>query len=172
MAADPTPDLADDLDGIVGRHFIYTYATGWRYEMYVKNSTTIDYRIHSGMVGGRWVKDQTVDLARIAEDIYTVSWDEPTGTQVSVTVLPGLRRLRGVIFFPQWVHRHPERTVCFQNDHLGLMHRYRDEGPTYPIVVVAEFARITFMETCQENDETIIAVAPSDLPREYAERLN
>jgi phenolic acid decarboxylase len=42
-----------DLDEFLGGHFIYTYANGWNYEMYVKNEHTIDYRIHSGMVGGR-----------------------------------------------------------------------------------------------------------------------
>jgi phenolic acid decarboxylase len=36
-----------------GMHLIYTYGSGWRYELYVKNATTIDYRIHSGPVGGR-----------------------------------------------------------------------------------------------------------------------
>ncbi len=47
-----------EVAGIVGRRLIYTYANGWRYEMYVKNATTIDFPIHSGMVGGRWVKDR------------------------------------------------------------------------------------------------------------------
>lgn len=59
------PVPAQELSGIVGRRFIYTYANGWQYEMYVKNPTTIDYRIHSGMVGGRWVKDQRVDLVQL-----------------------------------------------------------------------------------------------------------
>jgi phenolic acid decarboxylase len=46
--ANPIPPQG--LSGIVGHRFIYTYANGWRYEMYVKNATTIDYRIHSGHV--------------------------------------------------------------------------------------------------------------------------
>ena len=46
------------LQDFIGKHMIYTYDNGWEYEMYVKNEETIDYRIHSGMVGGRWVKDQ------------------------------------------------------------------------------------------------------------------
>ena len=37
-----------DLSGIVGYRFIYTYANGWQYEMYVKNDHTIDYRTHTG----------------------------------------------------------------------------------------------------------------------------
>src|SRR2546430_3482280 len=56
---------AQDLSGIVGHRFIYTYANGWQYELYVKNDHTIDYRIHSGHVGGRWVKDQNVDLVML-----------------------------------------------------------------------------------------------------------
>lgn len=46
------------LEDFVGTHFIYTYDNGWEYELYVKNDHTIDYRIHGGMVAGRWVKDQ------------------------------------------------------------------------------------------------------------------
>ncbi|GAA2330903.1 phenolic acid decarboxylase [Streptomyces caniferus] len=168
--ANPVPE--QDLSGITGKHFIYTYANGWQYEMYVKNSRTIDYRIHSGMVGGRWVKNQAVDLVRLDSDVYKISWTEPTGTSVSVNVLPAERRLHGVIFFPQWVHQYPERTVCFQNDHLDRMAAYRDQGPTHPIHVVPEFAEITFLEDRGENDEGVIAVDPADLPEGYADRIN
>ncbi|WP_432097624.1 phenolic acid decarboxylase [Streptomyces sp. bgisy100] len=168
--ANPVPE--QDLSGITGKHFIYTYANGWQYEMYVKNARTIDYRIHTGMVGGRWVKNQTVDLVRLDSDIYKISWTEPTGTSVSVNVLPTKRRLHGVIFFPHWVHQHPERTVCFQNDHLDQMANYRDQGPTYPICVVPEFAKITFLEDCGENNEAVITTAPADLPQGYADRIN
>lgn len=38
---------------------IYTYENGWEYEFYVKNQNTVDYRIHSGMVGGRWVQPKS-----------------------------------------------------------------------------------------------------------------
>ena len=47
-----------DLSGFVGKHLVYTYDNGWNYEIYVKNETTLDYRIHSGLVANRWVKDQ------------------------------------------------------------------------------------------------------------------
>lgn len=172
MTTVATPTGHDELRGIVGKHFIYTYANGWRYEMYVKNAGTIDYRIHSGMVGGRWVRDQRVDLVRLGDAVYKVSWSEPTGTSVSVTVLPGSRRLHGVIFFPRWVHEHPERTVCFQNDHLARMAAYREAGPTYPVHVVPEFAEITFLEDRGPDDESVIAVGPADLPEGYADRVN
>ncbi|NSC21972.1 phenolic acid decarboxylase [Streptomyces albus subsp. chlorinus] len=179
---DPTPDAgasphagpvpAQDLSGIVGHRFIYTYANGWQYEMYVKNARTIDYRIHSGMVGGRWVKDQRVDLVQLDEDSYKVSWNEPTGTSVVVNVMPGKRRLHGVIFFPRWVEEHGERTVCFQNDHLERMRAYRDQGPTYPVHIVPEFARITLFEHVGTDDEDVISVAPDALPAGWADRTN
>ena len=161
-----------DFGGIVGKHLIYRYANGWQYEMYVKNASTIDYRIHSGMVAGRWVKNESVDLARIDDDVYKLSWTEPTGTSVSVNIIPGKRLVHGVIFFPRWVKQHPERTVLFQNDHLEAMRGYRAAGPTYPIHVVPEFARITFMEDCGPDDDTVIACAPPELPPGYASRLN
>ena len=49
-----------DISGLVGKHLVYTYDNGWNYEIYVKNNATVDYRIHSGLVGNRWVKDQHV----------------------------------------------------------------------------------------------------------------
>lgn len=157
------PVPPQDLSKIVGHRFVYTYANGWQYEMYVKNDHTIDYRIHSGMVGGRWVKDQCVGLVQLDDDSYKVFWNEPTGTSVVVNVMPGKRRLHGVIFFPHWVEQHGERTVCFQNDHLDEMRRYRDEGPTYPIYVVPEFAKITLFEYVGTDDESVISVAPGHL---------
>lgn len=42
------------LDDFLGTHFIYTYDNGWEYEWYAKNDHTVDYRIHGGMVAGRW----------------------------------------------------------------------------------------------------------------------
>lgn len=169
---DPNPNPDKDLSAIVGKHLIYTYANGWRYEMYVKNAETIDYRIHSGMVGGRWVKNQTVQLAQVSTDLFKVSWTEPTGTSVSVDLLPTHRRLHGVIFFPQWVHQFPERTICFQNEYLERMAEYREAGPTYPIFVVSEPAAITFLEDSGPDDEEVITVGPAGLPEGYATRTN
>ncbi len=104
----------DEIASFVGRHLIYTYENGWQYELYIKNARTIDYRIHGGMVGGRWVRDQVAHIVRLADSIVKISWDEPTGTTVSVTANLAERRLHGVIFFPRWVGEHPERTVCYQ----------------------------------------------------------
>lgn len=164
--------IEQDLSGLLGHRFVYTYDNGWQYEMYVKNANTIDYRIHSGMVGGRWVKDQKVGLVRLGEDDYKVFWNEPTGTSVVVNVLPARRRLHGVIFFPEWVHQHGERTVVFQNEHLDQMRAYRDQGPTYPIYIVPEFAEITLFEHVGTDDDSVIAVAPDQLPEGWPGRDN
>ena len=159
-----------EIAPFVGKHFIYTYENGWQYEMYVKNDRTIDYRIHSGIVGGRWVRDQEAHIVYLADNVFKVSWDEPTGTSVSVAVNLTARRLHGVIFFPEWIAQEPKKTVCFQNDHLDLMRRCRDAGPTYPKLLVDEFAEITFLEDCGRDNEGVIACAPESLPAGYAAR--
>ncbi|MEU1056977.1 phenolic acid decarboxylase [Streptomyces sp. NPDC005876] len=148
------------INEIIGHRFEYTYANGWRYEMYVKNATTIDYLIHSGMVGGRRVKGQRVDLIALKKGVYKISWTEPTGTSVCVTLVPAEHVLHGVIFFPRWVKEHPERTVLFQNNHLDRIRAYRNEGPTYPIHVVSEFARITAIEYVGADNEQVVPSSP------------
>lgn len=167
---DPTPP--QDLRPILGKHWIYTYTNGWQYEFYVKNANTIDYRIHTGMVGGRWVKDQRVMLNRFEGSTYKISWHEPTGTSVSLLVNLELRRHHGTGFFPAWVHEHPERTVLFQNDHLDQMREHRDAGPVYPVFIVDQFATVTFVEDCGTDDESVINCPPSELPAGYADRSN
>lgn len=64
------------------------------------------------------------------------------------------------------------KTVLYQNDHLDEMRAYRDAGPTYPIYVVPEFATITLFENVGADDETIVSVAPGDLPDGFADRTN
>lgn len=162
----------EELTAFIGQHFIYTYANGWQYEFYIKNARTVDYRIHTGMVGGRWVRDQEAHVVRLAPDVVKVSWDEPTGTTVSIALNLTSRQLHGVIFFPQWVAQHPEKTVCFQNDHTAEMIRLRDQGPTYPKLVIDEFADVTFLEKCNADDETVINCPPAQLPEGYAARHN
>lgn len=63
------------MDQFVGLHMIYTYENGWEYEIYIKNDHTIDYRIHSGMVGGRWVRDQEVNIVKLTKGVYKVFLD-------------------------------------------------------------------------------------------------
>lgn len=162
----------DELTEFLGKHFIYTYENGWRYELYIKNAFTIDYRIHSGMVGGRWVRDQKAHIVRLATKIVKISWDEPTGTNVSVAFNLVERRIHGTIFFPHWVAENPRKTICFQNDHIPEMLRLRDAGPTYPKLVIDEFANITFIEDCGADNEEVIQCAADQLPEGYAERAN
>ncbi|WP_137132055.1 phenolic acid decarboxylase [Rhizobium sp. FY34] len=162
----------EELTDLVGQHFIYTYENGWQYEMYVKNDRTIDYRIHAGLVGGRWVRDQLAHIVRLAPKVFKISWDEPTGTTVSVAVNLTERRLHGVIFFPAWVGDNPGKTVCFQNDHLDQMKAFRDAGPTYPKLVIDEFADITYLEDCGADNETVIICPPDQLAQGYAARRN
>ena len=98
----------DELSSFIGRHFIYTYENGWQYELYVKNAETIDYRIHSGMVGGRWVRDQKAHIVRLSDEVFKISWDEPTGTCVSTAFNIKDRIMHGIIFFPggwPWVRK-------------------------------------------------------------------
>ncbi|KTB78482.1 phenolic acid decarboxylase [Pseudomonas syringae] len=162
----------EQLTRFLGKHFIYTYENGWQYEMYLKNARTIDYRIHGGMVGGRWVRDQLAHIVRLSDDVCKISWDEPTGTTVSVAINFAEKHLHGIIFFPRWIGLDPVKTVCYQNANLDLMHQYRDAGPTYPKLVIDEFAPVTFIEDRGQDNESVIACAPSDLPDGYAQRRN
>ena len=162
----------EELTAFLGKHFIYTYDNGWQYELYIKNDRTIDYRIHSGMVGGRWVRNQQAHIVRLADDIVKISWDEPTGTTVSAAFMLTSRKVHGAIFFPRWIAEEPKKTVCYQNDFLDKMTAYRDAGPTYPKLVIDEFATITFMEDSGLNNEEVISCPPDQLPTGYAERHN
>jgi hypothetical protein len=40
MTTDFSSTKPETLTGFIGKHFIYTYDNGWRYEMYVKNAKT------------------------------------------------------------------------------------------------------------------------------------
>ncbi len=161
-----------EIAGFVGKHYIYTYDNGWQYETYIKNERYLDYRVHSGIVGGRWVKNQEAHIVRLADGVFRLSWIEPTGTGVSLAVNLIERRLHGAIFFPQWVVQEPKKIAIFQNPQIERMLGYRDAGPTYPIELVDSFATITFVEDCARDDETVIAVGSEALPAGYAARRN
>ena len=150
------------MKNFIGSHFIYEYENSWKYELYIKNEDTIDYRIHTGMVAGRWVKNQKVDMVELVKGVYKLSWTEPTGTDVVVELMPDEKRLHGIIFFPKWVEEHPEITVCYQNDFIDLMHESREKFETYPKHIVGEFATIIFVENCGINNEKVISCAPYD----------
>lgn len=102
-----------DLSGFIGKHLVYNYENGWDYEIYIKNTQTLNYRIHSGLVGNRWVKDQHAHIIRVSDHVYKVSWTEPTGTSVSLVMNLNDNLIHGTVFFPRWVMDNPEKTVCF-----------------------------------------------------------
>lgn len=160
-----------DLSGFIGKHLVYTYDNGWKYELYVKNDQTLDYRIHSGLVGNRWVKNQQVSVIRVGESVYKISWTEPTGTNVSLVANLGDKLFHGTAFFPRWVMNNPEKTVCFQNDYISLMESYRATGPAYPIEVMDEFAIMTFVRDCGPDDDSVIVCATSELPEDFPKNL-
>ncbi|KFI94320.1 phenolic acid decarboxylase [Bifidobacterium stellenboschense] len=162
MAITPVTPIRrfDTLDDFLGTHFIYTYDNGWEYEWYAKNDHTVDYRIHGGMVAGRWVNDQEATIVRLASGVFKIAWTEPTGTDVALDFMPNEGRLHGVIFFPRWVHEHPEITVCHQNEHIGLMEESRARYATYPKLVVPEFATITYMGDAGVDNDDVICEAP------------
>lgn len=58
------------------------------------------------------------------------------------------------------MHEHPEITVCYQNDHIDLMHESREKYETYPKYVVPEFADITYLHNAGANNERIVSEAP------------
>ncbi len=133
---------------------------GWEYEWYAKNDHTVDYRIHGGMVAGRWVKDQEVQMDLLTEGVYKITWTEPTGTDVALDFVPNEKKLHGTIFFPKWVEEHPEITVTFQNEHIDEMLEAREKYETYPKLVVPEFANITYIGEAGEDNEDVISETP------------
>src|SRR5258706_8450326 len=42
------------------------------------------HRLVESYLGGRWVKDQQVFIGALSDHIFMISWDEPTGTAVSL----------------------------------------------------------------------------------------
>jgi phenolic acid decarboxylase len=157
---------------LIGRHLIYTYDNGWQYELYVKTATSFSYRIHSGIVGGRWVTDQEAHILDIGDNVYKISWDEPTGTAVSIAINLARRKVYGTIFFPKWIADEPAKTICYQNQHLDRMRQYRDMGPTYPKLVVDEAATITFAEDCGPDRSDVTDRPSFALPTGYKDRRN
>lgn len=72
MSHEPDLSVASDLSAFTGTHFVYTYDNGWKYEWYGRNDTTGDYRIHQGLVDGRWVTHQKMHAVQFAPGIYKV----------------------------------------------------------------------------------------------------
>ncbi|MFI6869017.1 phenolic acid decarboxylase [Nocardia sp. NPDC050406] len=176
MSGGPTPisqcASIDDLSGIVGKHLIYAYDNGWKYELYVRNAETIEFRCLLGPMFGRWSKNQPAKMVRLTDGLYKLAWVEPTGTTTNVILWLPDRRVHTTISYPQWMLDYPESTLGRYEDNLDDIIADRDRGPTYPLTLVSSNGRITFLETRDPDDDTVIDRAPGKLPTGYADRTN
>lgn len=154
-----------DLTNLVGKHLIYTYENGWQHEIYIKNDSTLDYLVCSGSASNRCVKDQSAYIVQIGQNIYKASWTEPTGTSISVILNLRILLLHCTAFFPRWVMDDPQKTACFQNNHINEMEAYRAAGPTYPIEIMDQFATITAADDCGLNNDSVISDATNELTK-------
>lgn len=160
-----------DIDGIIGKNFVFTYDNDWKYESYIKNKNTMDYRIHDGKVANRWVKNQAIYIVQIAPNIYKTAWTEPTGTNVTQIIDFNENTLHGTVYFPKWVMDDPQKTVCFQNDYLEQMKTYKLSEKTYPKFIMNEFAKITHIRQCKQNDDAVIDRAAKDLEEDFLQQF-
>lgn len=164
--------LIDDLSGIVGKHLIYAYENGWKYELYVRNSETVEFRCLMGPMFGRWSKNQPAKMVRLYDGLYKLAWVEPTGTTTNFILWLPDRRIHTTISYPQWMLDYPESTLGRYEDHLDEIAADRDRGPTYPLTLVSSNGQITFLETRAPDDDTVIDCPPGKLPAGYADRTN
>lgn len=161
-----------DLTGIVGKHLIYVYEIGWKYELYVRNADTVESRCLMGPMFGRWSGHQAAKIVQLDGDMYKLAWVEPTGSAAVAIVWLGQRRVHTTFFYPQWMLDYPESTLGRYEDNLEQITADRDRGPTYPLTLVSSTGRITYLENRDPDDDTVIDRPPSKLPRGYADRTN
>ncbi len=167
----PFPD--QDLSIILGKHIIYTCENGWQYEFYFKNSTMAHYRIHSGLVAGRWVTNREVHMTAIGHGMVRVNWLEPVGNIVTMVTNLSERWLHSYFLMPQWIIDNPKTTVCHEDEFVEEMLKRREKGPTWPMHIAENaFAQITFLEDVGVDRDDIISCPPDQLPPGYAERKN
>ncbi|AYF77757.1 phenolic acid decarboxylase [Nocardia yunnanensis] len=166
------PVMAGDLSGIVGRHLIYAYDNGWKYELYVRNPYTVAFRCLQGPMFGRWSTEQPVKMIQLGGDQYKIAWVEPTGTVTVLIAWLGGRSVHTTICYPQWMLDFPESTLGRYQDNLDQIIAERDRGPTYPQALVASTGRITYLAIRDLDDDTVIDCPPAKLPLGYADRTN
>jgi phenolic acid decarboxylase len=154
----PEQSFAD----IIGKRLFYRYESGGIYELYVKNAQLVDYRIHTGPGGGRWVRDQQAQMARLGELEFRFTWTEPTGSAVSTVINLAAGTVHGVAFFPLWLVQDIAKAEVFQNDHVAETEALRDQGPSYPLFVIHEFATILTVDELGPDDESAIDCSPAD----------
>ncbi|WP_330182894.1 phenolic acid decarboxylase [Nocardia sp. NBC_01503] len=159
-----------DLTGLVGKHLIYAYENGWKYELYVRDSVTVSFRCLIGPMFGRWSTHQRAKIVQLDGDMYKLAWVEPTGTTTVVIAWLSELRVHTTICYPQWMLDFPEITLGRYEDDLDAIVAARDAGPTYPLTLVASTGLITFLESRPADDDTVIDCSPSKLPVDYANR--
>ncbi|GJN92139.1 hypothetical protein Rhopal_005169-T1 [Rhodotorula paludigena] len=99
-AAPPLPEHFDEE--LLDKHFEYTYENG---EFWVKNHERIVYAIHGGPMNGRR-NYQTAYYQRVRPNIWLISWQEETGTTVSLCLDIDQKR---ITTFMSFSHGHWER---------------------------------------------------------------
>ncbi len=162
-----------DLSIILGKHIIYTYENGWKYEFYFKNSSINHYRIHSGLVAGRWVTNREVHMTALGHGLIRVNWLEPVGNIVTMVTNLQERWLHSYFLMPQWIIDNPKATVCHEDEFVEEMLKLREQGPTWPMHIAENaFAEITFLEDVGPDRDDIITCPPDELPPGYADRKN
>ncbi|WP_405162115.1 phenolic acid decarboxylase [Nocardia sp. NBC_01499] len=177
QASTPLPQADQDLTGLLGQHLIYIYSNGWKYELYIKNAGTVEFRVHPGKavsnpLAGRWVKDLEAVIARLGDGLYSVAWLQPVGSCVSLVINTGQRWLHFSGFLAKWASDNPAPLAGFQNDHLDEILRLRDLGPIAPQLQEDLFATITFAEDRGVDNEAVIACPPEQVPDGYLDRTN
>ncbi|MEU0545413.1 phenolic acid decarboxylase [Nocardia sp. NPDC005978] len=171
-------DCTGLLAGLLGKHMIYAYENGWKYELYVRNADTVATRCLLGPMFGRWTTNQTAKIVSLGgagadpDEQYKLAWVEPTGSTMVAIVWPGERRVHTTATFPQWMLDYPESTLTHYEDNLHAIRADRDRGPTYPLTLVSSNGRITYLESRDPDDDTVIDCPPSKLPVGYADRMN
>lgn len=125
-----------------------------------KKENTIDNRIHSRVVGGRWIKHQKIDLATLTDDIYKISWTKLIETDANISFMPKNNRLHGMILFPKWVYEHLETTSCLQYEFIPLKEESRQKSSIYLKYVASRFTPITDNKNAGLNNENIISETP------------
>ena len=131
-----------------------------------------DYRISSGIVGGRWTTHQRAMIANLGHGTYKIAWIEPVGSVCNLDVNFKERWLHGFFALAQWIQQDPTPAVKHQNAHLEDMRKHRDEGPVHPLMANFDWAEITFMEDRGPDNDDVINCDPSALPEGYLDRRN
>ncbi|MCD9904406.1 phenolic acid decarboxylase [Streptomyces sp. SM13] len=145
-----------DPSFLVGLHVVYEYSAGIRVELYVRNPSSVDYRVLEGPVAERWVTGQEATVASLGAGTGILSWAEATGSTVSLVINPDDRWVYGSAFFAKWVEDQPHLTTGHQNENLRRILDLRNEGPIAPHSALHQFAKVIAMEYRDTDDDRVM----------------